>query len=84
MGMDQRYNKRVDTMSKAPTATEKPRRKARMPEDYGKTAWFRNRATVSWTEGELCGYCHEWVFPWCSADGRGWERCEVECDEPTT
>jgi hypothetical protein len=59
----------------------KPRRPARMPEDFGKPAWFRDSIHDHWTKGELCGLTKSPFEHWVDEDGNQWLYADVECDE---
>jgi len=59
-----------------PTPKKPTRRPAKMPEDYGKRAWFRDDGEI-WTKGVLAGHCHE-EPAWLSRMGNRWKFCEVE------
>lgn len=61
---------------------EKPRRPAKMPEDFGRRAWFRDYETDLWQDGWVCGFCNTERHQWVDSSRTGWVYCEVECDEP--
>lgn len=63
---------------------EKPRRPARMPEDWNKPAWFRNRLSKTCREGlKLSGMRREGKV-WIDSFGDEWDIAEVECDDPAS
>lgn len=65
-----------------PPLPEPKWRDARMPEDYGKEARFRD-GTEDWVEGRLCGQC-DGDFRWVKHSGTGWKQCQVRDEAPAT
>ena len=65
----------------------KPRRQARLPQDLGKPAWFRDIGDDdddNWSKGILCGQMPESDYPssknFIDDTLTPYDECEVECD----
>jgi hypothetical protein len=70
----------AETDTPQPTR-EKPRRPARMPEDWNKPAWFWDDSIDEKRWGVIAGYAQA-LETWLDEEACEFRYAEVECDEP--